>query len=174
MATKAKMTRTEFGVLTGLRKQQIYNLTKEGRLVIDANGLVDVKKSLALMEATSHPAYPKRRKAQSPDPILSTDDSSVAVSFQKFRAIRERYGALAAKRDYEISMRELIPAEENARWVIGATTIFRSRLEGLPFLLAARLAAETDELRCEALLREAVNEYLDEIVLALEAGPKGG
>jgi hypothetical protein len=88
------------------------------------------------------------------------DDDIAAHDFQSARAMREVYEARAARLRYEVAAGELVNAKQAAAALATAAASVRLTLEALPDRHAARLAAESDEAGCAALLAAAVDEVL--------------
>lgn len=174
----ATATFGEFARLAGFKRSYITQLRKDDRLVFDGQR-IDVAASLERIRATADPSkqpvadrHAANRKAvaggdnQDADPNDEFVDvptgASGDMSYQTARAIKERYAAMAAKRDYEISMQQLLNAEDVRQAVLGAVTTLRSRLETLPDTLAPQVAVTNDESKARALLADAVSHALDE------------
>jgi len=79
-----------------------------------------------------------------PDPEFNPGAKAGSV-YQHSRAVREKYAAMAAKRDYEISIRTLLLASEVSEIIANAAVIVRTRIESMPDILAPQFAAEKDE-----------------------------
>lgn len=172
-------TQSEFARRIGKKKGYITQLKQAGRLVMTEDGRrVLVQASIDRIAATMDPSKAavaerhsraRAAKAQSPADPQGDDEepkapaSTVDPKYQQHRAERERWLALAAERDYRVSMRELLPADEVDRAVQMATGELRARLERLPDVLAPQLAAETDESRCYRLLADEVDQSLHDL-----------
>lgn len=191
----------EFARLAGFKPGYVTQLKREGRLVL-VDGLIDVAASLARIRETADPSKAgvaarheagRAAKAALPaaltvppagieadDAELDDDTASGAgapagrasSAYQDSRARREHYLALAAQRDYEISIGELLNAADVASTLADAATALRVRLESLADTLAPQLAAEPDESRCRALIAEAHEHALGELARAFGAAQK--
>lgn len=87
----------------------------------------------------------------------------VGSSYQQSRAVRERFLALQAKLEYERNIGNLLDAAGVESALASAVTQLRGRLESLPVFLGPQVASESQESRCVALLREAVEEALSDL-----------
>ncbi len=164
-------TLSEFAKLEGVRPSYITKLKQSGRLVITDEGLVDVDASRQRIASTADPnrddvrARHASARTTAPDP--TTD--MVGQSFQKSRAVKERFLALSAKLDYELRSGSLVETESVKTAAESTGHIIRSMLENLPDQLAPLLAAEPDENRAHALLTEHIEIALTEIAARLAA-----
>ncbi len=184
-----------------VKPSYVTELRKAGRLVLteDQRG-VRVAESLALIESTRDPAkagvaarHAAARAAESAanvpqDAALPAEDDTDAgdrpdgeadtppatSAFHTHRAERERWQALAAKRDYELSIGKLMQAAEVEGAVAQAGTLFRRALERLPDTLAPQLAAATDEARVRAILAVEIEHALRDLAREFAAIGKPG
>lgn len=173
-------TQAEFAAIANVRPSYVTALKKAGRLVLDATGKVLVAESLARIEATRDPAkaavaarHAEARGAALPSPPspaagLSTHPTgdgggTILGGYQQARAVKEKFLALEAKRAYEVAIGKLIEADAVRLAASDAATRLRTALESLPTTLGPQLAAESDEARCVALIREAVELALSEL-----------
>lgn len=163
----------------------IYQLRDQGRLVMAPDGKrVMVEASIALLQQTRDPSRQgvadRHAAARNESPASDLDDDSAEAPpaptatpeqrmFHQSRAQKEHWNALAAQRDYEVSMRQLLPAAEVDGAIADAVTQLRARLETLPDILAPQLAAEPDEAKCRALLADEIEHALQELARAFGA-----
>lgn len=188
----------DFARIARFRRSFVTALKAEGRLVLTEDGKrVRVVESLQRIEATRDPskaAVTARHAAARGAAITSaseavgapqspagaaeegagdggeTDGGEASLpDYQQARARREHYQALAAQRDYEVSIGKLMDAGEVAAAVAAAGTVFRSTMESLPDTLAPQLAAERDESRARAILAESIEHALRELSRAFHA-----
>jgi hypothetical protein len=182
----ALATQAEFATIAGVQRSYVTALKKAGRLVLDADGKVRVVESLARIEATRDPSkaavaarHAEARGGALPaaaEPLVSAAPPEVgggadrlAGGFQQARAVREKFLALEAKRAYEVAMGRLIDAGEVRIAVADAAARLRVSLESLPNMIGPQLAAESDEARCVAVLRDAVELTLEELSRQFQA-----
>lgn len=174
-----------FARIAGYKPSYITQLKRDGRLVLTDDGkAVQVAASLARIAETRDPSKAgvadrhasARAAAQAgPAPAAEPEAASTAPkmpdpgmdkvgnSYQAARAVRERYEALRAKLSYEQSIGKVLEAAHVEAAAADAITTLRARLETLPDILAAQLAAEPDEARCRAVVAEAVEHALGEL-----------
>lgn len=161
----------------GCRPSYVTELKKSGRLVLTPDGKqVMVGPSLERIEATRNPAHAEvaaRHAAQRGAPLTTAEPgdptepedldpsiNSIGNIYQTAKAEKERYLALSAKRDYEISIGKLLDADEVRAAAAMAATALRTDLENLPNTIAPTLAAEPDEARVRLLLEEEIEHIL--------------
>ena len=167
----------EFAALREVQPSYVTALRHAGRLVLTDDGKrVRVAESIERIEATRDPARADavarhaaaRGEAPPPPPEDEQDEAAdeAGGSYQSARAMKERYLAMQAKRDYEVSIGKLIPVEEAAADVANVVTTLRAALETLPDTLAPVLLGETDEARMRNLMAEEVERALAEAARA--------
>jgi hypothetical protein len=181
VAADGTLSKSEFAAYLNVKRGYVTQLITAGRVVLTDDGQrVRVAESVELINATRDPSRQgtvdrhaaNRAAAQQPAPQpppptgditqeLKTDKAGSL--YQASKALREKYNAMAAKRDYEISTGELLRAADVARIVATAATIVRARLEAMPDILSPQLAAETDEQRCRTALLDHVELTLAEL-----------
>lgn len=185
----ATADRATFASLAGFKPSYVTQLKKDGRLVLDPAGRILVVESLARIRETADPskagvaARHEAERAAKAAPSAADDDADLdaeddapeappapptraSSAYQDSRAKREHYLALAAQRDYEISIGKLLNADDVIAVVAEAATAIRVRLEALADTLSVQLAAEPDESRCRALIAEAHEQALAELARA--------
>lgn len=179
MTTPETLSQSDFARHLRLKKSYVSHLKATGRLVLTEDGkAVRVAESIALIEASKDPskaAVAERHAAQREAaagvvadsapiaPPAASGDGGAGGSYQTARAVREKFLALAAKRDYEVSLGKLLDAAQVEGAVSAATTQFRAALEALPYDLAPELAPITDEAQLRARLVDAVEQALHEL-----------
>lgn len=181
-------TLAEFARLANRKRSYITELKAAGRLVMTEDGKrVVVADSLAMIEATRDPSkagvaarHAAAREvgqgegaapmpAAAPGATGDATDADVdevadaaTTGYQDARAMRERYLAKAAKRDYLVSIGKLLSVDEVTAAVAAAAATLRTRFEGLPDVLGPQLAAAQDESAARAILAEAIEHALEE------------
>jgi hypothetical protein len=171
------MTKADFARHINVKPGYVTQLRKDGRLVMDGEKVV-VEDSIARIEATRDPSkagvadrHAKARAEkqqtetapQEGDDELDNDDVLVGSSYQRAKAMREKYNAMAAKISYQKEIKELLPADDVRQAVMDGDVLIRSRLESLPDMLAPQLAAEMDEQRVRAILIEQIEQLLGDL-----------
>lgn len=165
------LNQSQFAHHIGRHRSYVTELKSKGLLVFRA-GLVDVEKSLELMDSMKDPSKQavadrhaenrqKQAVASQEDPTAAND--TAIASFQTNKAKKAHYDALAAQRDFELSIGKLIVATDAAKAVSDAAAVARQRLESLPDVLAPQFAAETSEQRIRATLQDQIEALLSEM-----------
>ncbi len=175
----------EFAARLGCKAGYVTELKNAGRLVLTDDGRrVRVAESMRLIADTRDPAkagVAARHAAQrgqeaneapvaAPAADSGTDatkapDYSDPLALRRARASAEREEALARKalREEQVELGELLEREQVVASVADAAVQLRSRLELLASTLAPQLAATDDEDRCRMLLRDGVEQALEEL-----------
>lgn len=163
----------EFAALLGCRPSYVTQLRKEGRLVLTEDGRrVRVAESLARVEATRDPAaqhvaerhaVARAQGAAPAAPEVPSGAEKIGNTYQAARAVKERYLAMSAKRDYEISIGRLLEVAAVEAAVADAVTTLRTRLEIMPDILGPQLAGVTDESQARAILAENIEHALEDL-----------
>jgi len=173
------ITRQQLADLIGARAPSYINeLEKTGRAVRAPDGKHWLKaESLAAYRAGRDPSkqgvadrHAAARAAapsandqpDEPTPRAQPTDRDAAIgsSYQQARAVKEKFGALEAKRAYEVAIGTLRDAREVEGLVATAMVEIRQRLENLATSIAPVVAAQSDETAVRATLREAFEHTL--------------
>lgn len=163
-------TQQQFADRCGKHKSYVTRLKHAGRLVM-VGGFVDVERSLALIAETSDPEkiYVAERLAaeraakQDGRPVKTIEDTSEGGgTYQEARAIKARYDALAARRDYEIAIGKLIDRQEVDQALLDVVSFARKGLENLPHRVAAQLVGK-DFDQIMAILRTGIIGIMDDM-----------
>lgn len=173
----------------GCRPSYVTELRKSGRLVLTDDGKrVRVAESLERIQATRNPArddvgqrHAEAREAKAAagpheghaeqkqaDVAAAESADKIGNTYQAARAVKERYLAMSAKRDYEVSIGNLLPAGDVRHAIAAAVTTLRTDLENLPDSLAPGLAAETDEARVRLILADEIEHILGNLAARFE------
>jgi len=171
------MTQAEFARHIGHDPAHVTRLKQKGQLVMRA-GKVDVEASQKLIEQLKDPSKQSvverhtQERAQKQavasvnppeEPLHMGAHEKAGSVYQQSRAIKEKYNAMAAKRDYEQSIGKLLVADQVVQTVANAAAVVRQRLESLPDILSPQCAAETDEQRIRALFFDHIEQLLTEM-----------
>jgi hypothetical protein len=176
--TENLISRAEFARRQGWNRSRVSQLAKQGRLVVDDDGNVFVAESLARINSTKdlskistiqrHAAKRQEKQNSSVDAAmiesiaLNTADI-VEGSFIDYKTKNEKYKALKAQADYELSVGKLLLVDDVAKVISNAAGIIRSRFEAQPDALAYQLAAITEPARIAATLKEYNENLLNEL-----------
>lgn len=169
-------TQAEFAALLGKDKSYVTRLKQAGRIVLDADGRVDVEKSRALIAATADPSRNAAVEARAAGSPLSnslpsagertnerSNFDSVGNSYQQAKAVNEKYKALTAKAEYESLIGKLVDAEEARLFAADLAASFRGALEVLPDRLAPELVPLNDTEALRAVLVESFEQVLTDL-----------
>lgn len=164
-------TQAEFAKLLGKDKSYVTRLKQAGRLVMTADGLVDVEKSQALIAATSDPS----RNAPASLPVsdqqhTANNETHIGDSYQTSKAVNEKYKALTAKLEYERASGKLVEAEAVRLFAADLGATFRGALEILPDRISAELVPLSDIDAIRAVLVEAFEQVLLDLSQKIEKG----
>lgn len=168
-AAPAAVSQAEFARIIGVGRSYVTALKKSGRLVTTDDGLVLVEESKASIAETADPnrddvaARHAANRASAgiiPPQPASPEADRVGSSYQQARAVKEKFLALAAKRDYEIACSKLMQADEVVSAVASAAVTLRTRLEAWPDTMAAVLGGNLDESQRRAILADGIEELL--------------
>jgi len=169
------VTQAEFARLEGVAKSYVTALKTAGRLVITAEGLVDVDASRARLAQTADPskeAVAKRHAAargkKQDDPPPQNQTEKIGSSYQAARAVKEKYAAMQAKLDYERAVGEVINREAVQFMATDIATTFRVQMSSLPDTLAPPLAAMSNETDIRLLIADAIETALNDLSAKLK------
>lgn len=147
---------SEFARLLGCHKTYVTRLKQSARLVLTAEGLVDVEASLELVKSTADPA-----RARNPQ-------TGAAGDYLAARAMRVDYQARLAKLEYEIVSGEMVPAADVCRFVADLGAIVRTGIELLRDRISADLAAMTETEEVYAALGAEGEKILEDMAGRIE------
>ena len=175
------LSKSEFAAHKGWSKAYVSKLAKQERLVLTADGKVDVVATEALLQRTADPSKtgvadrhqrervergvtahlaPAAPPLDPPPPPAGNDGET--IDFQKARARREHYLARLAENESRKSDGELVErsAVENAAFATGR--LLRDLLLGLPKQISAELAAVSDPWELERQLTAGLRRVLED------------
>lgn len=183
MATSTPVTMTvpEFSLHLGYGRTYGYQLKKEGRLVLDELGRVLVAESLARIEASKDPSkcgVAERHAAargtvqpQAADEADGADEPS-GFNYQNAKAKREHYAAAREHAAYLREAGELMDRGQVLAAFANAGALLRSRLEGMPSMVAPMLIGR-EESAIRAVLTDQVEQLLRDIAQTFQAAGGG-
>ena len=186
VADQRLMTVPEFSQHLGYGRTYGYQLKKEGRLVLDGNGMVLVAESIARIEATRDPlrqaVADRHAAARNPQAVVAAPaagegDGAMGSGNGRYdyidaKAKREHY---AAEREHALYLREageLMDRGQVLAAFADAGAMLRSRLEGLPSVIAPLLVGR-DEPAMHAVLAEQMEQALRDVCRAFERAGAG-
>ncbi len=175
----------DLAALIGCRPSYVVELKRKGRLVLAEDGKGYLRDaSLALYGQTQDPSYTAvaerhaaaRGSALVAAGVMDEEDGDAEAeteakapptkdSLRKAKALADKaeIDAMAAARDYEVSMGKLLDAGQVEHVLAEAATAIRVELERMADTLAPQLAATTDESRCRELVWNEVSHALEEM-----------
>jgi len=167
--TKNFMTQAEFGRHMGYKsRSRVTQLKDDGRLVFNADGLIDVEASIIRIQETADPnrddvrSRHEANREPAPQPEMEKagkGKEGTSSLFQKARAEKEMYQALTAKADYEKMIGNLVSKDDMKAAVSDVVTTFRQGLENLPHRISAELVGkDINEIRIT--LKQAIQHEL--------------
>jgi len=170
------MTKAEFADSRGWSRPYVSKLGKQGRLVLNEAGKVEVEATLALLNDTADPSKAgvadrhQRDRAEkgvhaliTPQaPPLAPLAASGGDSYQKARAHREHYLALLAEDEFLKGRGELVERAAVDRAAFSAARTLRDLVLGLPPKVAGELVAITDTWEMERRLTELLRSVLED------------
>jgi len=169
------LTQAQFARHLGVDRAHITRLKQAGRLVLTPSGHVDVAASEARIAATADPAkapVAERHAAvraaavdSGPGGKTATEQmaDNVTATYQKSRAVRERYNALTAKAEYESLIGKLVDADAARSAVADLCVTFRQSVELWPDTVGPMLVQK--EL---SEIRKIMQEHADVLLLSIK------
>jgi hypothetical protein len=168
-------TQADFARRIGVSRAYVTQLKREDRLVMTADGLVEVDASLARIKATEDPS--KARKASQPHPAEKNAPQAASVpargemdgmtglekvggAFKLWQARKMKADAEMAEMEKAKMARELVPRDAAEFAMDDLAAGVRSRLENLPARWAPVLAPMADLNQIQATLTELVENEL--------------
>lgn len=173
------VTQAEFARIIGVARSYVTALKSAGRLVMTADGLVDVEASKTRIQETRDPnrddVAARHAAARNPAaalapslPVQPNDDVSEpggtdSMSYAAARAIKEKYAAKTAKLDYDRAIGLMVERAAVDAAVEDVMTTVRQALEQQPHRLAPLLVGQDlDAIRIT--LKQETARILGEMV----------
>lgn len=161
-------TQSEFAALLGRDKSYVTRLKQAGRLVLTAEGLVDVEKSQAMIAATADPSRNAAVEARANETMRGeraapSQQDAIGNSYQTAKAVNEKYKALTAKAEYETLIGKLVDADEARLFAADLAASFRGALEILPDRLSPELVPLNETEAVRAVLVESFEQVLTDL-----------
>lgn len=168
------LSKSEFADSRGWSRAYVSKLGKQERLVLTADGKVDVEATLDLLATSADPSKAgvadrhQRDRAEKGVHALVTPAApaspprSAGDGYQKARAHREHYLALLAEDEFLKGRGALVERAAVDGAAFAAARTLRDLLLGLPTQLAGELIAITDAWEMERRLTDALRRVLDD------------
>lgn len=184
MAPRKAVNLKAFARILDRQPSYVTQLKDAGRLVLTADGKVDVDASLALIKDTADPAKDgvraRHAAARGQGQGAATDDGDDAGvgedspsefdppssdAKRRTKALADAAEADARKklRDEQIELGQLLDRDDVVPACANAVATLRNGLENLANTLAPELAAESDEGKVRVILADAIEHALDEL-----------
>ena len=141
--------------LRGISRQAVSKALKTGRIVLNAEGLIDAAEADATWEGGGE----SRAKVSSFDE--GTGGSSVPSGYKKARALREVYSASMAKLRLERERGKLIDRAGVEETWTAVLQKLRDHMLTIPIRVSELLATETDPAEVSRVLTREIREGLD-------------
>lgn len=167
------LRKSEFAAYKGWSKAYVSKLAKQDRLVLTADGKVDVAATEALLQQTADPSKTGVAARHEQDRIERNVRSQVAPDapsenvvglpdFQKARAHREYYLGQLAEAEFRKVQGSLVEKAAVEQAAFNAARLLRDLLLGLPRQVAPELVTLTDSWEIERRLTAALRRVLED------------
>lgn len=179
------LTKAEFATRQGWSKAYVSKLAKSGRLVLDADGLVDVEATDRRLLSTSDPSkanvaarHERERTQRTPEGAAAArpmdHDSATDFSrqsplpgegipdFQESRAFREYFESRLTESEFYKNRGSYVELAAVKRAAHSTGRMLRDLLLGMPPQLAPELAAMSDHWEIERHLTAALRRVLED------------
>lgn len=166
------ISKTEFAARRGWAKSYVSKLAKQDRLVLTADGKVDLEATESLLAESADPS--KAAVAERHERLRLQRESKNAAEepavpqigkpadFQKSRALREHYLALQEQANFHKMEGSLVERVAVTTGAYNAGRMLRDQLLGMPTQIAPELAAMTDPWEIERHLTTAIRRTLED------------
>lgn len=158
-------TQAEFARKYGYSKAAISQFKKAGRLVFVSPGVLDFEASRKRIIDTSDPnrADVARRHAALRNPESKEDKEVISSnSFQNARTVKEKYLALQAKLDYEVSSGSLVEWEKVEKVISERGMHFKDGLLLMSRKIAPLIAGKDDVREIELIITKEIKAIIEE------------
>jgi len=170
--TQKALTKANYARHIGKSRQYVNELVRNGRTVQNANGLILVAETDALVFETSDPSkvgvverHANERNEKQNAEITAADLKPIGniPAFQESKAKKEFFLAQKVEQEFKQSTGELLVASEVQAAVMRSDSVIRNKLESMPSMLAPMLAHESDIKRIETTITEFIEHTLTEL-----------
>lgn len=158
-------SQAEFARKYGYSKAAITQFKKAGRLVFVSAGVLDFEASRQRIIDTSDPnrADVVRRHAALRNPESKEDKEVISSnSFQNARTVKEKYLALQAKLDYEVSSGSLIEWEKVEKVISERGMHFKDGLLLMSRKIAPLIVGKDDVREIELIITKEIKAIIEE------------
>ena len=159
------VSQAEFARMEGKARSYITALKNAGRLVMTADGKVDVEASRARLTDSADPnrddVKQRWQQARETTPPIEPEEA-IGNGYQAARAVKEKYAAMQAKLEYERAIGKMIEKSEVEAATIDVVTALRQAIENIPHRAAPELVGkDLDAIR--ATLKQEIHGALAEM-----------
>ncbi|MBK7023992.1 MAG: hypothetical protein IPH41_10960 [Sulfuritalea sp.] len=159
------MALSEFARHLGCSPASVTRLKKAGRLVLTADGKVDVDGSLWRLAETQGGQASQADLA--PPPVSAWKHPE--HNFQLQRARRVTYEALTAEREARLMLAKLVDAAAVRAAANEASALILAMARAFPASVAGKIAAASDEVQTREILEDGVPDLLQTLADRLAA-----
>ena len=160
-------SQADFAKKYGYSKAAVTQFKNNGRMVFDSNGKVDFDASIRKIKETADPARfdVTERHAKARESEYNTLDRSENRdngSYQAARTVREKYLALQAKLDYELSLGELVEKSVVEKILFERARQFRDGVTATSKRIAPLVIGKESLKEIESLIDAELTYMLDQ------------
>ena len=177
------LSKSAYAASRNWSKPWVSKLAKQGRLVLNAAGLVDVVATNALIDKTSDPSktgvtvrheqerVSKGHPSAEPlgpsaflqaAPLSLSEPSDLKPDFQKARARREHFNAMTVEADFYKNQGTLVEMSDVDEAAYATGRLLRDLLLAVPTQIAPELAAMSDAWAVEKHLLASIRRALED------------
>lgn len=158
-------TQSQFAKKYGYSRAAITQFKNAGRLVFIRPGILDFKASKQRIIDTSDPnrsdvakRHAELRNQESEEDKITTSSNS----FQNIRTVKEKYLALQAKLDYEVSSGSLVEWEKVEKVISERGMHFKDGLLLMSRKIAPLIAGKDDVQEIELIITKEIKAIIEE------------
>ena len=158
-------SQAEFARKYGYSKAAITQFKKAGRLVFVSPGVLDFEASRQRIIDTADPnrADVAKRHAALRNPDVEEDKATVSAnSFQNAKTVKEKYLALQAKLDYEVSSGLLVEWEKVEKVIADRGIQFKDGLLLMSRKIAPLIVGKDDVREIELIITKEIKAIIEE------------
>ncbi len=180
------MTKAEYARHRGVKPPYIYQLIKQGKIILEYDGRIDPVKADAALGPIKHQLIELPMRQQGKEPKLKPRSIPVEISLSEgieisaakilasttlFEAqqYKEIYNALTKKLEYEKLDGSLLFREEVEKSVFETGRQIRDMLQAIPDRIAPLVASETDLHACTQILKTEIRAILESMCDAISS-----
>ena len=167
----ALMQVTQYAQHRGVQLRAVQFALERGRIHRNAEGLIDSDLADREWEENTNAAQARPGRKPRKDPaeslmrggnVAGQEPTVGLTSFNSARTIKEIYDAKLKKLEHDERAGKLLPKRDVEVTAFNRARILRDAILNVPARLAARLAAEPDQIACHNILEQDLRAVLDE------------